>query len=133
MSVTPATEPPTRLSDYAPGRITVVAPERWDVPSHLEPSGVLIELPRYALDVRVADDAIDPERVRWLTRRSATTPLETRPVHLLLHRGALYVVGNRHVLAAHLAVGCERIPVHLFRPRDDAAARTPPARVHAAA
>lgn len=110
-----STDLPTDLTEYAPGRIVPVAPERWTVPPTPEPAGVLIELPRYALDLRVRDTAIDPERVRALTDDGAVRPLGDRPVHLVVHRAMLHVIRGRHVLAAHLAAGAERIPAAMHR------------------
>jgi hypothetical protein len=115
MRASSRTQLPTRLPDYAPGRILAVGPDEWTLPDVLEPSGVLIELPRYALDLRTLPVPIDPARVRRLLDGSAVRPLETRPVELSLHRGSLHVVAAHHELAAHLAVGAERIPVALQR------------------
>jgi hypothetical protein len=107
---------PTELPAYAPGRIHAVAPTAWSVPEVLTPTGVLIELPRYALELHTRETAIDPERVCRLLDRSAVRPLETRPVHLTMHRRALHVVGGHHELAAHLVGGAERILVAMHRP-----------------
>jgi hypothetical protein len=112
----PRTELPTDLTAYAPGRIVAVAPERWTVPATLEPSGVLIELPRYALDLRARRTTIEPERVRALMDGATLPALGDRPVHLTMHRAVLHVVRGHHVLAAHLASGTERIPVVMHRP-----------------
>jgi hypothetical protein len=109
------TDLPSDLTEYAPGRIVPIAPERWTVPTILEPAGVLIELPRYALDLRVRGAAVDPERVRALMDDAAVRPIGDLPVHLVVHRALLHVVRGRHVLAAHLAVGAERIPAAMHR------------------
>jgi hypothetical protein len=106
---------PTELPAYAPGRIHPVELDDWSVPDGLAPTGVLIELPRYALDLRTRETTIDPMRVRQLLDGSAVRPLETRPVHVTMHRRALYVVGGHHELAAHLAGGAERILVAMHR------------------
>jgi hypothetical protein len=110
------TDLPADLPAYAPGRIHPVAADDWSVPDGLAPTGVLIELPRYALDLRTRETLIDPTRVCRLLDASAVRPLETRPVHLTMHRRALYVVGGHHELAAHLAGGAERILVAMHRP-----------------
>jgi hypothetical protein len=107
---------PTDLAAYAPGRIHPVDPADWSVPDGLARTGVLIELPRYALDLRTRETAIDPERVRRLLDGAAVRPIETRPVGLTMHRRSLYVIGGHHELAAHLAGGAERILVALHRP-----------------
>jgi hypothetical protein len=88
MRASSRTQLPTRLPDYAPGRILAVGPDEWTLPDVLEPSGVLIELPRYALDLRTLPVPIDPARVRRLLDGSAVRPLETRPVELSLHAAA---------------------------------------------
>lgn len=121
MRASSRTELPTHLPDYAPGRIVAVAPEEWTLPERFEPSGVLIELPRYALDLRTLPVPIDPVRVRRLLMGSPREPLDSRAVELSLHRGSLHVVASHHELAAHLAVGAERIPVALQRPARQAA------------
>jgi hypothetical protein len=106
---------PDHLPDYAPGRIRVVANDRWPLTGALESVGVRTTIPRYGLDVVTARTHIDAERVRWLTERAATRPLDARHVHLVTHRGVLYLVDGHHALAAHLITGTERIPVKLFR------------------
>lgn len=106
-----------RLPAYLPGRITVVPDEHWDLWSTQTRSlGIRIELPRYGLDLLTRDVPIDPARVRWLTERTTTRPLDARHVHLLHHRGSLHVVDGHHALAAHLITGAERIPVRLVAP-----------------
>lgn len=107
---------PTDLPAYAPGRIHPVDAHDWSVPDALAPTGVLIELPRYALDLRTRETVIDPDRVRQLLDTAAVRPIETRPVALTMHRRSLYVVGGHHELAAHLARGAERILVAMHRP-----------------
>jgi hypothetical protein len=107
---------PADLAAYAPGRIHPVERDDWTVPDTLTPTGVLIELPRYALELRTRETAIDPARVCHLLDRAAVRPIETRPVHVTMHRRALYVVGGHHELAAHLANGAERILVAMHRP-----------------
>lgn len=104
---------PTTLPDYLPGRIHVVAEERWPT-GEWATNGVRVLVPRYGLEVFVADPAIDPDRVRWHARRTVH-PLEASYVSLL-HDRRLYVLRGRHVLAAHLAAGSDRIPVQLYRP-----------------
>jgi hypothetical protein len=121
MRVLLPTDLPADLTDYAPGRIVPIAPERWTVPTILEPAGVLIELPRYALDLRVRGATLDPARVRALMD-DTVRPLGDRPVHLVVHRAMLHVVRGRHVLAAHLAAGMERIPAAMHRVGVDQAA-----------
>jgi hypothetical protein len=107
---------PDQLPDYAPGRIRVVAHDLWPDFGELERTGVRTSIPRYGLDLVTSRTHIDGERVRWLTERVATRPLETRHVHLVTHRGVLYLVDGHHALAAHLITGAEAIPVKLLRP-----------------
>ncbi|MFA9444641.1 hypothetical protein [Egicoccus sp. AB-alg6-2] len=103
---------PSALPDYLPGRIHVVEPERWPTGAWVT-NGVRVSVPRYGLEVFVRNADIDPERVRWHTRRTVH-PLEASYVSLL-HDRRLYVLKGHHVLAAHLAAGSDRIPVQLFR------------------
>lgn len=108
---------PDHLPDYLPGRIRLLADHAWRVPSELDDDRVRTAIPRYALDLRSLDVAIDPERVRWLAERATTRPLETRHVHLVSHGPGLHVIDGHHALAAHLASGTERLPVLLARAR----------------
>lgn len=106
---------PDRLPAYLPGRISVVADEDWDIdPQQVAALGIRTEFPRYGLDLLTRDVTIDPDRVRWLTERTTVRPLDSRHVHLVHHRGALYVVDGHHALAAHLITGAERIPARLL-------------------
>jgi hypothetical protein len=109
---------PTRLTAYAPGRIVEVPVARW--PELLDQpyprTGVTTTIPRYALEVRTRRTEVDPERLRWLVERVTTRPLAARHVHLAQHRGLLWVIDGHHALAAHLAIGEERIPVRLVDP-----------------
>ncbi len=129
-TVAPVTLPAVlsdHLPDYAPGRITLVTPEAWPLHDVDRPDeggapgtrlgiGIRTTIPRYALELRTARAGVYPDRVRWLVERSATRPLSARHVHLVHHRGLLHVVDGHHALAAHLAVGSDRIPVRLLRP-----------------
>jgi hypothetical protein len=110
---------PDHLPDYAPGRIVVVSPDDWPVPQRCETMGLRTVIPRYALHLRTARASIDPERVRWLTERVATRPLEARHAHVMRYRNVLYLVDGHHALAAHLITGAEAIPVRLVRPLPD--------------
>lgn len=102
------------LPDYAPGRIRPVAIDAWPVAEVHDRAGVPSSIPRYALEVHTARLDIDPDRVRWLVERSTVIrPLDARHVHLVPGRGGLYVVDGHHALAAHLAIGSDRIPVRL--------------------
>lgn len=106
---------PDRLPAYLPGRIIVVPDDAWELHGREgAPTGIRTRLPRYGLEVRTRDVQIRPDRVRWLTERSTTRPLDARHVHLVHHRGELYVVDGHHALAAHLATGSEHIPVKLL-------------------
>lgn len=110
---------PDRLPAYLPGRISVVPDELWDLEQPAEAAfGIRIELPRYGMDLHTRDVPIDPERVRWLTERTTVRPLDARHVHLVHHRGGLFVVDGHHALAAHLLTGAERIPVRLLASGD---------------
>lgn len=109
---------PDRIEDYAPGRIVVVSEDEWPIAGELENTGVRTTIPRYALDVRTLPVRIDPERVRWLTERVTTRPLDARHVHLTMHQGLLYLVKGHHTLAAQLITGAEHIAVRLVRPLD---------------
>lgn len=111
---------PDRIEDYAPGRIIVVPEDEWPITVPLETTGVRTSIPRYALDVRTLPIRIDPERVRWLTEKVTTRPLDARHVHLTMHQGLLYLVKGHHTLAAQLITGAERVAVRLVRPLDDA-------------
>ena len=122
---------PDHLPDYAPGRITVVAPDAWPLDGPTERLGVRAQLPRYALDVLTLRTDIDPDRVRWLTERVATRPLHSRHVHLVTHLGRLYVVDGHHALAAHLITGTQRLPVRYVRPVRGASSDAWPAAVPA--
>ena len=109
----PAPTPlPASLTDYLPGRIHVVDAERWPT-GGWEATGVRVFVPRYGLEVFVRDAQVDPERVQWHARRTVH-PIETAYVSLL-HDRRLYVLRGRHLLAAHLAAGSDRIPVQLFQ------------------
>lgn len=107
---------PDRIEDYAPGRIVVVPEDEWPIEGPLETTGVRTSIPRYALDVRTLPVAIDPERVRWLTERVTTRPLDARHVHLTMHQGILYLVKGHHTLAAQLITGADHVAVRLVRP-----------------
>lgn len=104
-----------RLPDYLPGRIRVLAVEAWPVPTVVPDDVVRTSIPRYALDLRTLDVAIDPARVRWLAERSTVRALDQRHVHIVAHRTGLHVVDGHHALAAHLATGAETVPVALTR------------------
>jgi hypothetical protein len=108
---------PDHLADYDPARVHVVAPDAWPVTVDPEELGVRTTLPRYALQLRTLDVPIDPDRVRWLVERAATRTLDSRHIHVVPHRDGLHVVDGHHALAAHLAVGSERVPVKLVRDR----------------
>lgn len=108
---------PDRLPDYLPGRIRSVPDHAWHVPAELDDPVVASPIPRYAIDLRCLDVPIDAERVRWLVERATVRPIETRHVHLVSHGTGLHVVDGHHALAAHLAVGSDRVPVKLVRPR----------------
>lgn len=118
---------PDRLPAYLPGRIHILALELWPPFEDYAPLGVSTTLPRYGMDLHTLDATIDPDRVRWLTERTTTRPLEARHAHLTTWRGLLHVVAGRHTLAAHLATGGERIPVKLVRPRSGSAPGPGPA------
>lgn len=120
---------PTLLSDYLPGRIHVVDEVRWPTGAWVTNS-VRVLVPRYGLEVFVRHERVDPSRVRWEARRTVH-PLETASVSLL-HDRRLYLLRGRHLLAAHLAAGSERIPVQLFQrvPADEAGSRTAADAVH---
>jgi hypothetical protein len=108
---------PDRLPAYLPGRIAVVPDEFWELRDTETTSlGIRIHLPRYGLDLRTRDVQIDPSRIRWLTERTTTRPLDARHVHLRHHRGFLHVVDGHHTLAAHLVTGSEHIPARLIAP-----------------
>lgn len=109
-------ELPARLADYAPGRVVEVAPASWPIVEVLDRVGITSTIPRYALEVLTVRTDIDPERVRWLATGSSTRPLSNRHVHVVHHRARLHVVDGHHALAAHLAVGSDRIPVRLVTP-----------------
>lgn len=106
---------PGSLADYLPGRLVVVAPSDWSVPTAEPTLGVRTALPRYGLDLRTLDVPIDEQRVRWLTERATVRPLDARLVGVVHHRGVLHVVDGHHELAAHLITGAERVPVRLGR------------------
>lgn len=109
-------ELPDRLTDYAPGRVVEVAPASWPIVEVNDRVGITSTIPRYALEVLTARTDIDPERVRWLASGASTRPLGNRHVHVVHHRSRLHVVDGHHALAAHLAVGSDRIPVRLVTP-----------------
>lgn len=115
---------PDRLPDYLPGRIRVVDERSWPLGEASDDRVVRTALPRYALDLRTRDVAIDPDRVRWLVERVATRSLASRHAHLVPRPEGLYVVDGHHALAAHLATGADRVPVklvstlHAARPSD---------------
>lgn len=108
---------PTRIADYAPGRITEVPASAW--PALLaEPDGdggVDTTLPRYGLDVLARDLPLDPHHVHALIV-AADPPLATRRVRLTTYAGRLWVLADRSILAAHLAAGTDPLPVRLVRP-----------------
>ncbi|MTV24818.1 hypothetical protein FTX61_05210 [Nitriliruptoraceae bacterium ZYF776] len=107
---------PTSLVDYAPGRIHLLPPERWPLrDARIEPTGVRIEVPRYALQVWTEVAEVDPERVRWLTERTTTRPLEARNIHLVPHTVGTLLCDGHTALAAHLATGSDHIPARLYR------------------
>ncbi|GGI08054.1 hypothetical protein [Egicoccus halophilus] len=103
---------PRQLPDYLPGRIHVLEESRWPAGEWVT-NGVRVLVPRYGLEVFTLDPEIDPERVRWHAGRTVH-PLEASYVSLL-HERRLYVLRGRHVLAAHLAAGSDRIPAQLYR------------------
>lgn len=103
---------PSALPDYLPGRIHVLAASRWPEGEWVT-NGVRVFVPRYGLEVFVRDPHLDPARVRWLAARTVH-PIETSYVSLI-HDRRLYVLRGRHLLAANLATGSDRIPVKLFR------------------
>ena len=107
---------PDRLADYAPGRVVEVEPQVWPIDEVLDRIGLTSTIPRYALEVLTARIDIDPDRVRWLATGSSTRPLRNRHVHVVHHRARLHIVDGHHALAAHLAVGSDRIPVRLVTP-----------------
>ena len=107
---------PDHLPAYAPGRIHLVPVDEWPIDVEMERLGVRSSMPRYGLDVLSQPIPIDPERVRWLTERAATRPLESRHVHLTNWLGKVYVVDGHHALAAHLITGAEQLPVRLVQP-----------------
>ncbi len=111
-------ELPDRLTSYAPGRVIEVARESWPIVEVRDRVGITSTIPRYALEVLTARTDIDPERVRWLASGSSTRPLSNRHVHVVHHRARLHVVDGHHALAAHLAVGSDRIPVRLVVPTE---------------
>lgn len=108
---------PDHLPDYLPGRIRALDPSLAPPFEGFTSLGVATTLPRYGMDLVTLEVGIDPDRVRWLTERTTTRPLEARHAHLTSWRGLVHVVDGHHALAAHLATGGERIPVKLVRPR----------------
>lgn len=104
--------PPAALPDYLPGRIHVLDASRWPQGEWVT-NGVTVDVPRYGLELFVRDPDLDPDRVRWLASRTVR-PIETSYVSLI-HDRRLYVLRGRHLLAAHLLAGSERIPAKLFR------------------
>lgn len=112
MSLLDPAQLPTALPDYLPGRIHVLAASRWPEGDWIT-NGVRVFVPRYGLEVFVRDPQVDPVRVRWLAARTVH-PIETSYVSLI-HDRRLYVLRGRHLLAAHLVAGSDRIPVKLFR------------------
>lgn len=114
---------PTSLLDYAPGRIHPLPAERWPLRDlEVEPTGVRIEVPRYALEVWTEQTEVDPDRVRWLTERTTTRPLEARNVHLVPHTVGTLLHDGHTALAAHLVTGSDHVPARIYRVvrRDDA-------------
>lgn len=104
---------PDRLPAYLPGRIRVLDDEAWPLGDADPDTAVRTTLPRYALDLRTRDVAIDPDRVRWLVERVSTRALASRHAHVVPRAEGLYVVDGHHALAAHLATGADRVPVKL--------------------
>jgi hypothetical protein len=115
-------ELPDRLSAYLPGRIVVVPDDVWPARmcGRAFRSGIRTRIPRYALEVRIRRDAVDPAQVRRLVQGWTIRGLDSRPVELTNHRGVLWVLDGHTALAAHLAVGTEEIPVRLVSPMPDA-------------
>jgi len=107
---------PSSLVEYARGRIVPADPATWPIIEVRDRVGIVSTIPRYALEVLTLRTDIDPERVRWLVNGSSTRPLTNRHVHLVHHRARLHVVDGHHALAAHLAVGSDRVPVRLVTP-----------------
>lgn len=107
---------PDRLVDYAPGRVLEVDDQDWPILEVRDRVGITSSIPRYALEILTTRTDIDPARVRWLVEGSSTRPLQNRHAHVVHHRARLHLVDGHHALAAHLAVGSERVPVRLVTP-----------------
>jgi len=109
---------PDRLTAYAPGRITEVPVAAW--PAALDGAvatgGVRTTIPRYGLDVYASDHPVVPDEVRAWSARLSVADASDLDVAVANHAGRLWVVGDRALLAAHLASGTQRIPVRIVVP-----------------